>query len=163
MECPTENFLGNDFWTESKTSRLNQKHQDKIVILEWCKDGMWRPRLLIKHSDASVLETATGAFQDFTNSLELVKDLDSIFSPELIVCRVTRDEKRTLAGNVLKVTGPPRFEIVGAPPPAVIQTLESLEAVWHVLQKEFTILLDKMEGLDLTKSLGTDPTVWSTT
>jgi arylamine N-acetyltransferase len=157
--------------SEGMISRLFRKDQDDNVIVEWHKNGKWEPRLLIKHSDTLCLEEdgapdneniRTRTFEDFTNSLELVKDPDSIFSRKLIVCRITRDEKRTLAGNVLKVTGPPRFGMNGAPPPVVIRKLESLEDVRHVLQNEFAISLDETEGLNLAKSLGADPTVWST-
>lgn len=148
---------------EGMMSRLLRKDQDDTVILQWFMDGMWKPRLLIKHSDTFLEDDGADEqnVRTYQDMLELPKNPASIFSQKLIVCRLTRDKKRTLAGNVLRVTGPPRFGRNGASPPVVIQRLESLQDVRHVLQNEFAISLDETEGLDLAKSLGADPTVWS--
>lgn len=94
---------------------------------------------------------------DAGTGLKRVLEADSIFSQKLIVCKLNREEKITLAGNRLKRTGPPRFSTADP----VYQTIESNKAAREVLRHVFGIPLEASEGLDLTKSLLADPGMWS--
>ena len=160
----------------SRLVRRNGQNQDIVkdgdsVQLEWLKDGgIWTPRLQWKYDDMvpSVSESKR-KLSDFQPALDLVLQEGSNFSRKIIVCRLTQDCKTTLAGNLLKVTGPPRFPIQEqnskkdtiTTPPVTTTSLDSLERVRQVLLEEFNIPLEETEELDITQSMAQDPTLWS--
>jgi len=85
---------------------------------------------------------------------------DSPFSRKIIACCVTRTTKRTLAGDVYKVTGPPRF---GVDTDTVVAKtkLKSLDEAREILNREFGIPLVETAELDLETSASEDPKIWS--
>jgi arylamine N-acetyltransferase len=97
--------------------------------------------------------------QDFHPYLETVHRPESNFSKKLICCRLTRDRKVSLAGSRLKITGPPRFPEDRAP--VTVRDLDSVGAVRRALSEHFDIALEESSGLDLSRSLATDPVIWS--
>ena len=141
---------------EGMISRL--VHVEDHVILEWRKEGKWLPRLQFNHEAALLTGDKNPQLEDFNKALEFVHGESSPFTGKLIVCKISREEKRTLAGNKLKVTGPPRF---GPDTPVIVTTLDSLDQVRHVLEDDFGIPWVETANLDLSKSLGADPSVWA--
>lgn len=130
-----------------------------VVVLYWKKGGEWVPRLRWSYP-ASLLKCHEGpSLSDFAKSLELVLQPDSNFAQKLIYCRVTQDQKITLAGHKLKITGSPRFPDEHAT--VSVELLESPDAVRQVLLERFGIPWQASEGLDLSRSLSSDPSVWS--
>jgi hypothetical protein len=111
---------------------------------------------------------------DFTDVLAAVLQPSSIFSQKIISVLLTRTEKQTLAGNRLKITGPPRFPLHNGDkdnenhvtktmePPVVTRHLESNHEARAVLEERFGIPLAATEGLDLVKSTSADSAIWST-
>lgn len=137
---------------EGMVSRL-VRDGDDFVALQWLKDGDWNNRMRWK-SDAL---SAQLSLHDFQPYLDFVLQEASIFSQKLIVCKVTKKEKITVAGNRLKITMP-RF---GPDSKQTIQDIESLDELKEILETRFGILKECTEGLDLTKSLQASPGVWS--
>jgi len=126
---------------------------DSFVALQWLKDGEWKDRLRWK-VDAICLDPLLCEFQ---KNLEFVQCEESIFSQKLIVCKVTRTKKLTVAGNRLKVTEP-RF---GPESKQIIEEIDSVDSLRDVLEKKFGIAMEFTEGLDLAKSLRASTKVWS--
>jgi hypothetical protein len=54
-------------------------------------------------------ENAGPPLSAFSDELAVTLEEKSIFSQKMICCCLTRDKKYTVAGNRLKITGPPRF------------------------------------------------------
>jgi N-hydroxyarylamine O-acetyltransferase len=129
------------------------------VALEWLdvQSGGFVPRYKFKAEDASV-DGAGPAFGDFEENLKKVHFPDSIFEQKLVVCSLTRSQKKTLAGNRLKITGPPRFDKDAFP---IVRELGGVDDVRAVLMTEFGIPLDETDGLQLTKSLKSPPELWT--
>jgi N-hydroxyarylamine O-acetyltransferase len=143
----------------SKISRPESDDSEDIVICEWYRSGQWIPRLRWSLRDSKLRSSGPKA-DDLSRSLAWVQEESSIFSLKLIACILTRDKKITLAGNQLKITGPPRFAdnddaVVS------IQHLDSVKEVRDAMSEIFDIPLAESEGLDLAKSLSADPSVWS--
>jgi N-hydroxyarylamine O-acetyltransferase len=137
---------------EGMVSRL-VRDGDDFIALQWLKGGDWCNRIRWK-SDAP---SSNLSLHDFQPNLDFVQQEASIFSQKLIVCKVTRTEKITVAGNRLKITTP-RF---GPDSKQTIEDVESLDELREVLETRFGILKECTEGLDLTKSLEAAPGVWS--
>jgi len=139
---------------EGMVSRLVLcKDDPQSVILEWLQpdgtpDGSWSQRLKweVNHPGQPLA--------NFQEGLDAVLEESSIFHKKLIVCRITRHEKITLAGMRLK-RSTPRFggEI------SQIEDLPSLEDVQRVLRDTFGV--SNTEGLDLTKSTSAAPEMWT--
>lgn len=116
---------------------------DDRVTLYWYKNQTWQPRL--RWSYAQSLVGVEMSY--FAEVLEAVLQPSSIFSQKTITVLLTRYEKQTLAGNRLKISGPPRF-IHGSgdkdddeEPPVVTRHLESNQEVRAVLEERFGIPL----------------------
>jgi N-hydroxyarylamine O-acetyltransferase len=153
----------------SKLVRHHEDDQGDAVFLYWFKNGEWVPRLRwsypasLEHDDPSATSSTRGSttmrLQDFHPYLETVHRPESNFSKKLICCRLTRDRKVSLAGSRLKITGPPRFPEDRAP--VTVRDLDSVGAVRRALSEHFDIALEESSGLDLSRSLATDPVIWS--
>jgi len=161
---------------------LERNNDDKeggdSVVLYWRSNGEWTPRLKWSYA-ASVLDKSGGVegrhrrypLDQFQFGLETVLKESSIFAQKLIACLITRERKLTLAGNRLKVTGPPRFPPAGGEADETdetagshnvsVETVGTADGVRRVLEDRFGIPLSETEGLDLSKSLAADPSVWS--
>lgn len=137
---------------EGMISKLIQCKEDPhSVELHWKPhtSDNWIPRLRWdwKHPGQEL--------SDFQSALDVILAESSIFSQKLIVCKITRDEKISLAGTRFKRTSP-RF---GPDKVETIEQYESLEKVQSVLKEDFEIL--DSEGLDLTQSKKAASEVWS--
>ena len=134
------------------------------IILEWYKDGEWKPRLQWFAEDAETNPSDSPVLSDYEATLkDLVQAPESAFSKKIIVCQLTRTQKKTLAGNMLKITGPPRFpskDEESAEIPVTKTFLDGTEEVRQVLREEFGISLDETEMLDLSSSLRQDESMW---
>jgi hypothetical protein len=80
------------------------------VILEWQihstdKCVEWVPRLKFEENP-----TTSVTVNEMNTILDIVTQPDSIFTKKFIVCTLSRDCKRTIAGNSYKITGPPRYD-----------------------------------------------------
>ena len=85
--------------------------------------------------------------------LEEVSRDESIFSKKLVVCRLLRDQKHTVAGNSYKITGSPRYhESDGQEIPVERKEALDLDAVQEVLWKQFSIPKEETATLDLEES-----------
>ena len=152
---PAINSLRYELDTEQSTpegmeSRLVVDSADSnFVILEWKKDGQWLPRLKWEYAHPGQ------PIEAFQPGLDATLAETSIFHQKLIVCRITRTEKLTLAGSRLKRTLP-RF---GPDSTVTVIDLETPEAVTKALKEEFGI--SNSEGLELFKSSQSKPEVWS--
>jgi arylamine N-acetyltransferase len=129
------------------------------VTLCWFKAGEWTERFTWSYEDSIVKKGL--ALSDFEKGLKLVLADGSIFAEKLIVCRLTRDRKLTLAGNRFKITGPPRFSSDAPVPPPSIRYLDSEEQMREILRDVFGQPWEVTQGLDLSKSNAANPEVWS--
>jgi len=136
------------------------------VILEWkVNNGLeWEPRLRWKIEDA--LSGKEGlSMTDMAPHLDVVAQEDSIFSKKLIVCLLSRDRKRTVAGSSYKITGAPRF---GGPDtdsqeiPVDKRDCLDLAEIQKILLRDFSIPLEETSDLDLEKSNSKDAVdIWA--
>jgi DNA replicative helicase MCM subunit Mcm2 (Cdc46/Mcm family) len=97
------------------------------------------------------------ALVDFQDNLMSVYHPNSSFERKIIVCCIDRLVKRTVAGNKVKITGPPRFDKTTIP---VVQEIGDKDAVRAVLDSDFGIPLEETEGLTLSKSLQSPSNLW---
>ncbi|CAB9501826.1 hydroxyarylamine O-acetyltransferase [Seminavis robusta] len=134
---------------EGMTSRIVQD-EGNVVNLEWKKDGEWLPRLKWD------FEHPGQPLEAFQSGLDIVLDESSIFHKKLIVCRIDRNEKVSLAGSRLKRTSP-RF---GPDATVTVQDLETTEAAQKALKEVFRV--PNPQDLDLERSKQAAPKVWST-
>jgi N-hydroxyarylamine O-acetyltransferase len=144
--------------SEGMRSRFIRDGDDR-AILQWFKDGEWQHR--VSWGISSALSGEKGlSMDDMGPILKRVTQPDSNFTLKLIVCLLSGDRKRTLAGNMFKVTGPPRFGDGDTAPP--VEKIENipLEQVREILRDEFSIPFDETKDLDLTISTQQDPTLW---
>jgi arylamine N-acetyltransferase len=144
-----------DFHTEQVTpegmrSRL-MPDDDGNVVMEWWLGGSWMQRLRWKLEDAKGGESLW--LPDMVPYLETVSHEESIFSKKLVVCRLFRDQKKTVAGSSYKITGAPRFSNSEANPVRV-QRRESmdLKAIQDILWEQFAIPTEETATLDLEQS-----------
>jgi arylamine N-acetyltransferase len=144
---------------EGMRSRFVRDGPDHAV-LQWFKDGEWQPRISWRISSA--LSGARGVSTvDLQPILELVSRPDSNFSRKLIVCLLSRDKKRTVAGSMFKVTGSPRFGDGKDEPPVESTENIPVERVREILRDEFSIPMIETMDLDLTISNQQDRSVWA--
>jgi arylamine N-acetyltransferase len=124
----------------------------QCIVLEWYVGGEigWEPRLQWdindaplklseKYDNSKINPTRTEALklESFLYVVPLLLNPKSNFAKKLVVCKLTRDKKVTLAGRVLKITAP-RF---GLESQQVLRDLETDEEVYEVLKTEFGINL----------------------
>lgn len=122
----------------------------QCIVLEWYIGGDtgWEPRLQWdindaplklseKYDSSKINHTRAEALklESFLYVIPLLLNPKSNFAKKLVVSKLTRDKKVTLAGRVLKVTSP-RF---GLESTQVMRDLETDEEVYDVLKKEFGI------------------------
>lgn len=135
---------------EGMVSRLvNCQEDSDSVILEWNREGEWLPRL------KWVFDHPGQVLSLFREGLDVVLGESSIFYEKLIVCKIDRNKKVSLAGNSLKITSP-RF---GAASKAEVKDLETPEAVQKTLEEMFHV--PNADLLDLEKSKKAEPGMWS--
>ena len=143
--------------------------QDDVVELYWRQPGVnnWVPRLEWNYH-ASMLDSKQGPeLIDFSDALKLVQAEESIFSQKLIVCLLTREQKVVLAGDRLRITGPPRFQENAnnknemLDPPRTITNIDTEDQARNILQDIFGQPLSSTKGLNLSKSKSSDIAVWS--
>jgi N-hydroxyarylamine O-acetyltransferase len=142
-----------------------QARSDEIVY-QWYVNGNWADRYKWKQEIGLKPPAESWSLSDFSSHLSMVQADGSIFSEKLIVCRLTAEKKLTLAGNRLKITGPPRFIHEEGEPGeeksnVTYRFLQDAEEARVLLLEEFGIPLETTTGLVLTKSLNADPTIWS--
>jgi N-hydroxyarylamine O-acetyltransferase len=143
--------------TEGMRSKFARKGDD--VVLHWFRaSDEWVPRLKWNYED-SLLGSNGPALSSFEAALAVVHGSSSIFAQKLIVCLLTRENKLTVAGNRLKVTGPPRFPEQDATP--IVRSLESEDEVREILRDDFGIPFEETQGICLGKSIAADPSIWS--
>lgn len=128
----------------------DSNREKNVAILEWRKDGAWAPRLKWEF-DHPGQELA-----QFEAGLNATLDESSIFHQKLIVCKINREEKVTLAGTRLKRTSP-RF---GPESETKVEELESEEEVKKVLKDLFGV--PDAAPLDITRSVKAEPEIWTT-
>jgi N-hydroxyarylamine O-acetyltransferase len=135
---------------EGMECRLVRCSDDKnSVHLEWRMAGEWSPRLKWEYAHPGQ------SLEAFQPVLDWTLTETSIFHQKLVVCRISRTEKVTLAGSRLKRTSP-RF---GLDSKATMEHLETVEAIKKVLVEVFN--LPDAEGLDIGKSVQATPEVFS--
>lgn len=143
-------------------SKMLRQHGDsnEHIVLYWFKGGQWIPRLRWNSHDV-FLGAAAPALSDFSSGLAYVQQPSSIFSQKLIMCLLTDQRKVSLAGNKLKITGPPRFpKDSNTVEPPKVEILHSVQQIRQVMKDTFGIPMESTEGLDLTRSLNASPEVW---
>jgi len=128
------------------------------VVLEWLdtKSDTFVRRFKFKEADA-VAEMPGPALTNFRENLKPVYYFESPFVQKLIVCRLDQSMKKTVAGNKMKITGPPRF---GEDATSTVHEIGDADAVRAVLESQFGIPFQETEGLDLSKSLGSSTRMW---
>jgi arylamine N-acetyltransferase len=153
---------------------------DDVLLYWWYSPFMaWVPRLKWNYS-SSMLKKNGPSLASFASALSTVKEEASIFTQKMICCRLTREQKFTVAGNKYKVTGPPRF-INGdtlnmvdsdngnneATPsssqvvPIVVHQIESEDELRTILRDNFAIPIEATDGISLVTSIAADPNIWS--
>jgi N-hydroxyarylamine O-acetyltransferase len=129
-----------------------------FVYLYWEKEGRMIPRLRWNYSASHL--SPSPSLSDFQAGLQSVLHPESIFSKKLVVTKLTRDRKYTLAGSRFKVTGPPRFAEFGEPT-IDIRHLSSEEEAHEILQEVFGIPKASSAGLTLVKSNTAPTEMWT--
>ena len=128
------------------------------VHLYWEKEGRMLPRLRWSHQASH--QTPSPSWSDFQDGLERVLHPESIFSKKLVVTKLTRERKYTLAGSRFKVTGPPRFPENGEPT-VEIRQLDSEEEAQEILENVFGIPKTSSSGLTLGQSNSAPTEMWT--
>lgn len=157
---PLEFTFGKEQVTpERMRSRFVRDGEDNAV-LQWFKEGEWQPRILWKISSALSGDKGL-SMADLHPLLARVTRPESKFSQKLIVCVLSRDRKRTLAGSMFKVTGSPRFGDGNAEVP--VEKTENIptKRVREILRDQFSIPLEETMDLNLTVSDQQDPSIWA--
>lgn len=158
---PPNNPLKYEFGIEQITSEGMKSRlieSNGHVTLEWFKDDEWKPRLRWTLNDS--LAQSSPSIDCYQHILDMVYNETSNFSNKLIVCRLTREKKLTLAGSKFKETGPPRFMdnqqgVVKSTP------VESLQQARDILAEHFGIPLDETAHLDWARISSQDPQLFA--
>lgn len=132
------------------------------AVLQWFQNGTWEPRLKWK---VPTVTTKSLTLSDTDYLLKEVSKETSIFSKKLVVCRLTRDKKFTVAGSTFKVTGCPRFLKEGGASSVPVEKTEglSLKQIQDILWREFGMPNEETPILELEKSNQKEATdIWST-
>ena len=150
---PLEHVWGKEQVTpEGMKSRLVQDDDGEHVILQWQRSGPWEPRLRWRLADALSKESIS--LKDMKQHLEIVSQEGSPFSKKLVVCRLTREHKYTIAGSSYKITGSPRFPSKDGRGDVPINKQEnlSLETVQDILNEQFSIPREETYHLEMERS-----------
>ena len=142
----TSRFISRDINNNSNSHFLEMWNE---------QEQSWKPRLYWDDSyDKGV------PLEYFADALALVQT-SGIFCQKSITVKLTRTEKLSLAGSVLKRTGPPRFG--GKDGVMVISRteLDTVDRVRQVLLDEFGIVREETEDLDLGSSLEAPASLWA--
>ena len=133
-------------WTDGK------KIERLCFILEWWKNDAWEPRLQWDSydapMDAGVCPRDIYTLNHFQYVAPILMHSKSTFALKSIVCKLTKDEKLSLAGRRLKSTSP-RF---GPDQKETIRELLTEDDVLEVLKTKFAIEFHGDEKLDYDKS-----------
>lgn len=136
-----------------------QARQRKCLIQEWFKEGMWQPRLQwdVAEAPLSVQQLPTRVYElaHFAPVIDILKHDKSSFARKLIVCRLTRTHKISLAGRTLRTTTPrfPTAETLKDQANTVTTVSDlSDQDVVKALLEHFGIELEAEESLDWTAS-----------
>eukprot|EP01068_Selenidium_serpulae_P002922 Selendium_serpulae@DN2766_c0_g1_i1.p1 len=124
------------------TSRFSEE-ADGHIVLEWWKPESQEWKRRIKWDSKLTFKNAD--MLDFSEALKHTLT-NSIFCKKTITCKVTRQEKLSLAGSKLKRTCP---RVNGK---VTTTQLKTKDEVRKVLNEEFGIYLRETEGLDLESS-----------
>ena len=137
------------------------------LLLEWWQQtsqnrGCWEPRLQWDVSDAPFAEAMTSyddgpSLESFRSVIPILTHPKSSFARKLVVCKLTRSEKVSLAGRVLKRTSP-RFATRKGNPVMSKTLALSDEEVIEYLRDEFGIVLPTQVRIDFTASDGPSST-----
>jgi N-hydroxyarylamine O-acetyltransferase len=156
---------------EGMQSKISQLNEEQVILYWWSHANQaWLPRLKWNYQASLLLGERSLQLADFAPSLAVVQDPASIFSQKLICCRLTRDQKYTVAGQRFQTTGAPRFPASSpgedhaaalVEPPVHRQSLVSPEELRAVLCDHFDMPLAATEGVGLQASLAADPIIWS--
>lgn len=134
--------------SETTSSSSNKSHSLEM----WDKQQqLWKPRLQWDDGLRGV------PLQYFADALTIVQT-SGIFCEKSITVKLTRTEKVSMAGNVLKRTGPPRF---GQDMVVSRTVYETVDQVRQVLLDEFGISLEETVDLDLGESLEAPASLWA--
>eukprot|EP00522_Entomoneis_paludosa_P014409 CAMPEP_0172460180 /NCGR_PEP_ID=MMETSP1065-20121228/35836_1 /TAXON_ID=265537 /ORGANISM="Amphiprora paludosa, Strain CCMP125" /LENGTH=325 /DNA_ID=CAMNT_0013215133 /DNA_START=39 /DNA_END=1016 /DNA_ORIENTATION=- len=166
------NLLGKEQVTpdgmQSKIVR-DSEDENSMLLLLWYKNHAWSKRLKWH------VNFPLGGYPitHFTDSLHQVLQPESIFSQKIVATRLTRDQKITLAGHTLKISGPPRFptrtttnseqgsQSSSVVPVSVQQLAPEEGVIRQVLLDKFGMPLNSTKGLSLAKSFRAKEEVWS--
>jgi arylamine N-acetyltransferase len=140
---------------EGMISCLRQTGDDDIV-LHWKKGDAWLPRLKWSYSQSLLGENGP-TLTDLEPALKAVQSEVSPFSQKLIVCRLTRDQKTTIAGNKIKITRN-RFSSEES---VDYESISSNEEAREKLKELFGYPLEASDGLDLSRSLQAEAGLWT--
>jgi arylamine N-acetyltransferase len=97
--------------------------------------------------------------QDFQNMLDMVYEEKSIFSCKLIVCRLTRDKKLTLAGSKFRETSP-RYGDAGSEN-VQISDIGSMNQFREILATQFGIGSEETEMINWELVASQDPELFA--
>lgn len=156
VQITPEKMKSRMVWDKPWVDRQGQTRQ--CIVLEWFvggdysenKNNGWEPRLQWDINDAPLKlsdkydnslirpRTDTLTLDSFQSVIPLLLNPKSNFAKKLVVCKLLRDKKVTLAGRVLKITSP-RF---GSSKQKITRDLETDEEVYNVLRREFGIILN---------------------
>lgn len=151
-----------EFFTEIQVTPEGMKSKfardGDVVQLYWEKEGRMLPRLRWSHEASQ--QVPSPSLSDFDDGLQRVLHPESIFSKKLVVTKLTREKKYTLAGSRFKVTGPPRFSENGEPT-IEIRHLDFEEEAHEILEEVFGIPKTFSVGLTLGKSTSAPSEIWT--
>lgn len=145
-------------------SRTNKNDINSHFLEMWNEEQqLWKPRLDWEEDALLGMEPNDGSsgggvpLQYFADALTLTQT-SSIFCQKSITVKITRTEKVSMAGNVLKRTGPSRF---GNDMVISRTEFETVDQVRQVLLDEFGITLEETKGLDLGNSIEAPASLWA--
>jgi arylamine N-acetyltransferase len=149
----------------SKICKANDG-SDNVIMYWWhAPRNDWVPRLKWNFAASMLMDNDGPPLSAFTDELAATLEEKSIFSQKMICCRLTRDKKYTVAGNILKITGSPRFTSMqkydGDSVPVVIREIKSEHELRSILLEYFDIPREATTGITLEKSIAADASIWS--
>ena len=134
-------------------------HDGDDVVLERLdhETNLFYPRLHFEAKDAALAGDAGPSLADFAKNMEIPLHHESVFSKKLIVTRLTRERKITVAGDQFKQTGPPRFGMNSC---KTIYQLHSAKDLRRVLKEDFGIPMIETREITLAKSQKAPKGMW---
>lgn len=154
---------------EGMQSKICKDDNGDIILYWWNVSlNMWTPRLKWNYHASLLSGHNSLKISDFVNGLATVHHETSIFAQKMICCRLTRQQKFTVAGNRYKITGPLRFPNISNhdtmtpyTPPVTVRTIDNEDTLRQILHTDFLIPIEATEGIQLKKSMEADPNIWS--